>query len=697
MFRAIYKVIFRSSRLFTLVGLCAFSVQGAAFQLNSKALAGKTDFFSKLEKKEQYKELDELIKSCRSIRGIGCFKNAQIVYIDPQFVFFRNLIAELSVNAAINRRLSISKLSFLNKNELKEREIKKIFKHYSAQDTESFFGKDFFVTSVVLKKVLSDRVEILCKYTGNKDLIDGALRDLPLQEDFLKKDFSKFPCGLTLDGGLKQLGEEIKKSKGRNFLKESYSFEFLKRKRLNAQYRSFPKYKKRTLKYRKKKVWAKLLKSNDELQEKVVKNLFYKGQYELLSHASTVSESQIKKVHINALQYVVKSLVALGKYEDVLKVSDHISLSSSKAVEEIKLMRGNSYLRQGKAEKAELEYRDALKHIVDLELSALYWLRVSLKIQGKKNAVQKVGKRILASYPFSYYGILIAREGQGDLFFNNYKKENFIKQTFVNVISPEEEARLKFYYSYGHKQYFKKTFKGIEPKLNPLQKALFALVFKNLEDQLEIIRSLNLAWDLDEQIRTEPFVSSSFPMPFQKEMKKALKSSSSYMNDALVYAIMRQESAFGTAARSSSGARGLMQLLPSTARDVARQIRYKGYKKANDLYKPSVNIFLGSKYIERLIRAGKGYLPYAFASYNAGPGRMYKWSKFRTEITDLRQGYKKEGFNPIDELWIEELPWSETRFYTKALLRNMGIYVALKGKQNAFSCTPFWACNEKKL
>ncbi|MGH1467536.1 MAG: lytic transglycosylase domain-containing protein [Bdellovibrionales bacterium] len=672
-------------------------MQAASFQLDSKTLEKKTDFFSKLDKKKKFKELDELIKSCQSSKDKKCFKSAQIIYIDPQFVFFRNLVSELSVNAAVNRRLPISRLSFLNKSEIKEKELSRIFKHYSARDTESFFGKDYFLLSATLKKVFSKNVQLLCKYSGKQELVEGVLKALPQQEDFLSKDFAKFPCGLTLEGDLEALGKEIRLSKGRGFLKENYSFEFLKKKVLNAQYRSFPKYKKRTLKYRKRKIWARLLESNEALQEKVVKNLFYKGEYELLSHASAVSESKIKKLHAGALQYVVKSLVALGKYGDVLKVSSHIVEGKSKAFEEVKLMRGNAYLRQGQASKAEFEYREALKNTVNLELSLLYWLRVSLRLQGKKNSVQKIGKRILGSYPFSYYGILIARESKGDLFFSGYKKENFIKQTFVNTVSPEEEARLKFYYSYGHKRYFNKTFKGIEPKLNPLQKALFALVFKNLEDQLEIIRSLNLAWDLDEQIRTEPFVSSSFPMPFQKEMKKALKSSSSYINDALVYAIMRQESAFGTAARSPSGARGLMQLLPSTARDVARQIRYKGYRKANDLYKPGVNIFLGSRYIDRLIKAGKGYLPYAFASYNAGPGRMYKWSKFRTEITDLRQGLKKEGFNPIDELWIEELPWSETRFYTKALLRNMGIYVALKGKQNAFSCTPFWACNEKKL
>jgi len=98
--------------------------------------------------------------------------------------------------------------------------------------------------------------------------------------------------------------------------------------------------------------------------------------------------------------------------------------------------------------------------------------------------------------------------------------------------------------------------------------------------------------------------------------------------------------------------------------------------------------------MDRLVSANNGYLPYAFASYNAGPGKMNRWSSKRDKIYELKKGleYRKEAVDNVNEFWVEELPWVETRFYTKALLRNMGIYTALAGQKKSFDCKPFWVC-----
>ncbi len=693
MFKAVCKVIFRIQRVPTLVGVFFFSIEVFSFQLDSTSIVTQMDHFSKLEKKAEFKELNDLIFFCNKLKDLKCFKSAQSIYINPKFVFFRNLVSELLVSAIINQRLPLQTISFLNKEELNTNELTKILTNYTVSEVESFFGKGFFIKNKEIKKVLLKKVSLLCKFSDQEELIQQILKELLRQEDFFDKDFSKFPCGLSLAGELKVLDDEIKKFKKKNFLKETYKFSFLKEKVLKAQYKKFSFYNMRTLADRTKNIWENIFASGEALQEKVIRNLFYKGEYELLSRAYNTLEKELKTLRPESLQYVVKSLIALGKYEQALNISSEIKLMPSQAVEEIKLMRGSAYLRLEQFFEAEIEYIDLLKNPIKLELSGLYWLRVSLKNQKKK--VEEINKKILKLYPFSYYGLMTAFKARGKSFFDMYKKNILIKQSFADVLTPSEEARLNFYYAYGHKNYFKKTFKSIEAKLTPLQKGLFALVFKNLDDQLEVIRGLNLAWDLDEKLRAEPFLSSSFPMPFKLEMEKVLKGKN--IDSSLVYAIIRQESAFQSFAQSSSGARGLMQLLPSTAKDVSRQIGYKGYKKAKDLYKPDINMHLGATYIQRLIRAGKGYLPYAVASYNAGPGRMYRWSKFRSEITDLRKGLKKESFNPIEELWIEELPWSETRFYTKAVLKNIGIYIALKNKQNKFNCNPFWMCMGRKL
>ncbi len=695
MFKAVYKIIFRFKRLFALGGVLFFSTQVFSFQLDSESIVTQRDHFSNLEKKAAFKKLNEFISFCIKARSLECLKRAQAIYINPEFMFFKNLVSQLVVSAIINQKQPLKTISFLNKGELNTRELIKIFKNYKVTEVESFFGKDFFMKHKEVEEIFLKEVGLLCKFLSKKEFIEQVLKKLSQEEDFFSKDFSSFPCGLKLVGGLKVLDDEIKKFKKKRSLKETYKFSFLKEKVLKAEYKRFSFYPKRTLAYRIKNIWKNIFTSKPPLQEKVIKNLFYNGEYKLLSGGYDAFEKDLKTLKPESLQYVVKSLIALGEYEKALSVSGGIKLSPFKAIEEIKLMRGSAYLRLERFAQAEVEFRDLVKNAINLELSGLYWLRVSLKKQKKMKELKNIDKKILRSYPFSYYGLMVAFKTRGKSFFNIYKKNILIKQSFASVFTLGEEARLNFYYAYKHKNYFKKTFKNIEPKLNPLQKALFALVFKNLDDQLEVIRGLNLAWDLDGQTRAKPFVLASFPMLFQLEIKKTLKGKKN-IDSSLLYSIIRQESAFQNFAQSSSGARGLMQLLPSTAKDVSKQVGYRGYEKAKDLYKPDVNIYLGATYIQRLIRAGKGYVPYAVASYNAGPGRMYRWSKFRSEITDLRQGPKEEGFNPIEELWIEELPWSETRFYTKAILRNIGIYLALKSKQNEFNCYPFWSCIEKK-
>jgi soluble lytic murein transglycosylase len=115
-------------------------------------------------------------------------------------------------------------------------------------------------------------------------------------------------------------------------------------------------------------------------------------------------------------------------------------------------------------------------------------------------------------------------------------------------------------------------------------------------------------------------------------------------------AIARRESAFFPAARSSAGARGLMQLLPSTGLTVARQ---QGLKlSASDLYSVEYNVALGSAYYQQLLERFDGNRAVALAAYNAGPNRVKHW---------VGQGL------PLDA-WIETIPYRETRDYVKAVL-----------------------------
>ncbi len=139
------------------------------------------------------------------------------------------------------------------------------------------------------------------------------------------------------------------------------------------------------------------------------------------------------------------------------------------------------------------------------------------------------------------------------------------------------------------------------------------------------------------------------------------------VDPALAYAHTLQESQFRTVAVSPVGARGLMQVRPGTAQDMARD---KGYAfKPSDLDKPSVNLEYGQSYLEKLrdMNATGGLLPKVIAAYNAGPAPVARWN---SEIRD--------GGDPL--LFMESIPYWETRGYVAIILRNYWIYEGQSGK-----------------
>jgi soluble lytic murein transglycosylase len=133
---------------------------------------------------------------------------------------------------------------------------------------------------------------------------------------------------------------------------------------------------------------------------------------------------------------------------------------------------------------------------------------------------------------------------------------------------------------------------------------------------------------------------------------------------ALVHAVIRQESAFDYRAKSSAGAMGLMQLMPATAREMARKSRIP-HRTSWLSSRPNHNIRLGTNYLEYLLDRFDGYYPLAFAAYNAGPTRVENWLK---KSGDPRKG----EISMID--WIEKFPIYETRNYVQRVMEGLYIY-----------------------
>jgi soluble lytic murein transglycosylase len=131
----------------------------------------------------------------------------------------------------------------------------------------------------------------------------------------------------------------------------------------------------------------------------------------------------------------------------------------------------------------------------------------------------------------------------------------------------------------------------------------------------------------------------------------------------LVASLIRQESAFNPNAVSRKDAVGLMQLLPKTGKLVARQVKLRPFS-ATELFTPAVNLQLGTRYFRNTVDKF-GSFEYALAAYNAGDDRVQDW---------LSQGKYRDP-----QEFVESIPFTETREYVQAILRNANVYRQLYG------------------
>ncbi len=147
--------------------------------------------------------------------------------------------------------------------------------------------------------------------------------------------------------------------------------------------------------------------------------------------------------------------------------------------------------------------------------------------------------------------------------------------------------------------------------------------------------------------------------PFLDQVRPAAQTQA--LDNAWVYGLMRQESRFVTQARSSAGASGLMQLMPATAKWVAKKVGLKDYHhgRVNDT---DVNLLLGTSYLRMVLESLDNHPLLASAAYNAGPGRARKW----------RSSQPQEG-----AIYAETIPFDETRDYVKKVMSNTTYYAAL--------------------
>jgi soluble lytic murein transglycosylase len=175
--------------------------------------------------------------------------------------------------------------------------------------------------------------------------------------------------------------------------------------------------------------------------------------------------------------------------------------------------------------------------------------------------------------------------------------------------------------------------------------------------------------------RNDPDIVSSwglrmiFPVEYRELIQKYAKEEG--VDPLVVLSLMKQESAFDSRIASSSGAQGLMQLMPATAVEVDGSI------ELSTVVVPEENIRLGTRYIAQMIKKFNGNIAMALGAYNAGPHRMVKWVRAMRPEWGLRE-------------FIESIPYKETRGYVGSIIRNYFWYTYLIHGKRLENFDYFW-------
>ncbi|MGI9548566.1 MAG: transglycosylase SLT domain-containing protein [Bdellovibrionales bacterium] len=277
-------------------------------------------------------------------------------------------------------------------------------------------------------------------------------------------------------------------------------------------------------------------------------------------------------------------------------------------------------------------------------LMAHHRLNQELNIRIKETDFQKYKDVIHYDSENIVYWLFIFNETELLKNFLNLKKDKLLTQ---KIKSKEDWMNLLYLYKLS-KNYLA-SFKSIE-KMQPKIKHFF------LENHLDLL----------------------FPLEYRKDIE--VHAQKQQIPRALVYALIRQESVFNKRARSPADAFGLMQLIPSTARQVSRQLQvhYRGFRQ---LYNPTRNILLGTAHLKTLLDQYDNSFILATAAYNAGSSPVDQWRKYIVYETPLE--------------FIENIPYEETRTYVRLLIRNYIFYHNLLKDQDADY--PEWIFKMKPL
>ena len=362
---------------------------------------------------------------------------------------------------------------------------------------------------------------------------------------------------------------------------------------------------------------------------------------------------------------ISRSLIYKKKYELAYKISSEHSLDDGPEYAEAEWMSGwiaLSFLNDPiLAVKHFNNFYENVGYPISLSRGA-YWLARSYeKMNNNNKSVEWYAEA--SKYLTTYYGQLAHLKIK--------KNEDF---ELVSKVEINEKLRKKFY----EKELVKIVFLLDELDEDKYTKDILKhLATEDIENHSEILAaelSTNISrYDFAIQIAKQ----ASYEKRFHNDYNYPIISTPKLVNgraipeSSFILSIIRQESEFDIKANSHAGAKGLMQLMPYTAKLVSKQAKLP-YSKSRLTSDPEYNINLGSHYIAGLILEYEGSYPFAIAAYNAGPKRVRYWKKIN----------KNPQKNQIDYVnWIELIKFKETRNYVQRVLENYNVYRYILSKK----------------
>ena len=305
---------------------------------------------------------------------------------------------------------------------------------------------------------------------------------------------------------------------------------------------------------------------------------------------------------------------------------------------------------------------------------AQFWIARTEQKLGNEEEAKKRFTQILADTPFTYYGLAASFYLKHDWLpqMANPNPAQAVKWTgSLTTRQALSLWRLRALLQVGLLEFAReeaKTLASIKAngagigQEDPNGALKLAELFSEAGYHMAAFSQAYAALSLDPALISRNSVSLIFPQPFIEEFLNA--ESRSGVNALLLLSVAKQESAFLPNAVSKADALGLMQLLPSTAKEVLPGV------DRDSLFHAGTNTEAGSLYLYKLLDRYQGNIPLALAAYNAGPSRVSQWLRDLGESPRLKSNFDPDAF-------IDSIPFSETRKYVANILRNYVWYKML--------------------